>query len=821
VLATLNHPHIGAIYELEEIAGESALVLELVEGPTLAERLKRGPMPVVEALAVARQVADALDAAHQKHIVHRDLKPANIVLLSETASSSQPRIKVLDFGIATTGIVAGLDSEHESTTNLRTQPGQILGTPGYMSPEQARGQSVDKRTDIWAFGCVLFEMLTGRRPFDGQTVSDTVARILEREPEWASLPPGTPGPVRTLLQRCLRKDPEKRLHDIADARIEIDDVDLSASPPGEMRRPRPLKWIALAALVLSPLAAAIIFVQFHRSQPASELFEFSIDSPKNATLPSGYATFAVAPDGRHIVIVALSDNKPSLWVRPIGTPEYRQLPGTDGGKFPFWKPDSQEIGFFADGKLKTVPVRGGIPTVVCDAPAQTEGTETDDLGATWNRDDVIVFMSSAFTLQKVAARAGMTPLPITTLAVGETAHRWPSFLPDGQRFLYLALGQPGDLGDLRIGSLDGSPATSLGRFESNALYSDGHLVFLSGAQLVAQRFDASVGRLTGPHLPVVTTLKFTMWNRRGAFSVSENGVLAYNPGGPIVSEQRLTWRDRTGRSLGTFGAIGRFPTIDLSPDGTRVAVALSRDGSNSDIWIIDIARGDGVPLTSDPAWEFDPAWSHDSNQLAFNSNRTGGRFSLFSRAANGSGGDELLVAALAAAETPVWTPDDRSIVYGDDRDLWIRPLDGSQKPSVLWKTKARERAGTLSADGRWMAYTSDKSGRQEIYVRAFPSGDAEHKVSLDGGMAARWRGDGKEVFFLSLDSTMMAARVETANGFKAMVPEPLFASGLTLVNLRPYAVARDGQRFLIPMAVDPRDSPPITVSMNWQARAAK
>ena len=287
-------------------------------------------------------------------------------------------------------------------------------------------------------------------------------------------------------------------------------------------------------------------------------------------------------------------------------------------------------------------------------------------------------MSSAFKLQKVAVRAGATPQPITTLADGETAHRWPSFLPDGQRFLYLALGQPGDLGDLRMGSLDGSPAKSLGRFESNALYSSGHLVFLSGTQLVAQRFDASVGRLTGPHLPVVTTLKFTMWNRLGAFSVSQNGVLAYHPGGPIVSDQRLTWRDRTGRSLGTVGAIGRFPTIDLSPDGTRVAVALAKDGSNSDIWIIDIARGDGVPLTSDPAWEFDPTWSHDSNHLAFNSNRTDGRFNLFSRAANGSGGDELLVAAQAAAETPVWTPDDRSIVYGDDGDL---------DPSARWLSK--------------------------------------------------------------------------------------------------------------------------------------
>ncbi len=358
---------------------------------------------------------------------------------------------------------------------------------------------------------------------------------------------------------------------------------------------------------------------------------------------------------------------------------------------------------------------------------------------------------------------------------------------------------------------------SLGRYESNARYSAGHLLFLSGRQLVARRFDARTGQVTGPSFPIVTRPPFNEWNRLGAFSASESGVLATHPGGPILTDQRLTWRDRHGRTQGTVGELGRFPTLDLSPDGQRVAVSLVKGATASDIWIIDIARGDAVRVTSDPAWEFDPGWSHDGQQLVFNSNRIGGRVDLFQRASNGRGQDELLVAGRHAAETPVWTPDDRSILYGDEGDLWMLPLDRDRQPSIIWKTKARERAGSLSPDGRWIAYTSDASGRPEIYVRAFPSGDVEHKVSLNGGMAARWRADGKEIFFLSLDATMMGAGVETTPGFRAMIPESLFATGLSLVTLRPYAVAPDG-RFLIPMAADSRGATPITVTLNWPAR---
>ena len=691
-----------------------------------------------------------------------------------------------------------------------------------MSPEQARGEAVDKRTDIWAFGCVLYEMLTSHAAFDGPTFSDTLAVILEREPDWDGLPSATPAAIRTLLRRCLRKDPQTRLHDIADARIEIDECDPDAVPvTGGPQRRRSLGWLIAAVLVLASAVAASVFVQFRPPAPASEAFEFPVPPPQQATFPPRYGGFAVSPDGRQLVVTAASDRRSSLWIRPLAAPDYRQIPGTDGALFPFWKPDGSEIGFFAGGKLKIVALRGGLPMIVCDAPEIMEGSEYDEVGGTWNRDDTIVFMSKAYTLQKVSARAGAVPVPVTALAKGETAHRWPTFLPDGRHFLYLALEKAGEPGELRIGSLGGGPTTSLGRFESNARYSAGHLIFLSGAQLVARRFDAERRQLSGPVLPVVAAPKFTTWNNLGAFSASESGVLAHHPGGPIVTEQRLTWRDRAGRVQGSLGETGRFPTLDLSPDGRHVAASFVKGDAASDIWIIDLVRGDGVPVTSDSAWEFDPSWSHDGQRIVFNSNRTEGRVNLFVRAADGSGHDELVVAARSTAETPVWTPGDRSIVYADDGDLWIRPVDGGREPSVLWKTKAREKAGSLSPNGRWIAYTSDKSGRQEIYVRAFPSGDAEYKVSLDGGMASRWRADGKEIFFLSLDATMMAARVETSRGFTPTIPESLFATGLSLVTLRPYVVAPDGQRFLIPTAVDGRGPPPVTVVLNWPARLPK
>jgi Tol biopolymer transport system component len=819
VLASLSHPHIGGIYGLEEAGGVTALVLEFVEGETLAMRLRRGTLPMAEALSVARQIAGALDAAHQRQIVHRDLKPANIVLQRATSSAGTPSVKVLDFGLATT-VNDGVNVE-ERSTELRTEAGRILGTPAYMSPEQARGLPVDKRTDIWAFGCVVFEMLSGHRPFGGDSATDMVARILEREPDWTLLPPETPVPLRILLGRCLRKDSVTRLRDIADARLELDDLDSPASSWREQPRRPHWGWVAASVAVLSIVALVVLLALSRLSEqaPAVEALEFPVAPPDAGRFASHYGGFRLSPDGKNLVVTVISDNRPSLWVRPIGVPEYRQITGTDHALFPFWKPDSSAIGFFAGGKLKTVPLGGGVPTIVCDAPASArwEGAGYDEVGATWSRDDTIVFMSEAFTLQKVPARGG-APVAVTSLGAGEIAHRWPAFLPDGRHFLYLALTGTGAAGALRVASLDGGPPVPLGAFESSVVYADGHLLFLSGGQLVAQPFDPETRRTSAAPRAVARTTTFSTWNHLGAFTASQTGVIAYHPGGPIPVDQRLAWRDRAGRAGDAFGEVGRYTSFDLSPDDTRVAVSLKKTGKATDIWVIQPARGDGVPLTSDPAWEFDPSWSPDGARIVFNSSRLEGRPSLFSRASNGSGEDTLVLSARAGAETPVWRPDGRAVVYADGGDLWTYSIGEAQKPSLLWQTPTREMAPALSPNGRWLAYISDKSGRPELYIRAFPDGEDERKVSIDGAMAPRWRGDGREIYFLTLDAVMMAASVDSDSGVPGPI-EMLFPTSLSFASLRPYAVTRNGERFLMPVAIE--REPPITAVINWQARLPK
>ena len=640
-LATLNHPHIGAIYGLEEAEGVTALVLELVEGPTLADRLERGPLPVSDALAIARQIADALDAAHEKGIVHRDLKPANIVLQGGAAASGpmsgDARAKVLDFGLAKT-MAVGLEgdlTQRPSGSLDGTAEGRILGTPAYMSPEQARGQAVDKRTDIWAFGCVLFEMLSGRRPFDGDTMSDTFVSILERQPDWSALPAGTPASVRTLIDRCLRKDPKKRLHDIADAFIDIDDRDPALDSPASadvsaivarQRNRERLGWTSALLLGLALIAvASVLVIQSRRPQPAADPVHFTIGAPDNWLLTGNAFTgsapsFAIAPDGRHIAAVAFSQGLSMLWVRPTNRPPWRRLEGTEGATSPFWSPDSQSIGFFASEKLapgdtwiKTVRASGGVPVQLCVVGH-------GERSATWNRGGVIIF-GSVGGLQKIPS-AGGKPTPVTTLRNGENAHRWPWFLPDDEHFLYLALGA--GLNELRVGSLTANDSWSLGPFESNALYAQGHLLFVRGGKFMAQSFDTATRQLAGD--PVVLADETTALDegQRGLFSVSGTGVLGY--GSWKRSMSQLVWMDRTGKSLGTAGSPGYYVNLGLSLDDRRVAVSQVKEQlgaqPNVDIWIIDLARdGSAYRLTDDPAADFDPAWSPDGLRVTFNSCR--------------------------------------------------------------------------------------------------------------------------------------------------------------------------------------------------------
>jgi eukaryotic-like serine/threonine-protein kinase len=830
LLASLNHPHIGAIYGLEETDGVTALVLELVEGPTLADRLVRGPLPVSQALVVARQIIDALEAAHEKGIIHRDLKPANIVLHDgeRGSSSGDVRVKVLDFGLAKPLATSGEDSTRQAFDSFDgTRDGRILGTPAYMSPEQARGQTVDARGDIWAFACVLFEMLTGKRAFNGATATDVFARILEHDPDWALLPRDTPPAVRILLQRCFRKDPNKRLHDAADVRIELEDaegVTLGAPDPGAARplrrRHERLAWVVTALLTAAWIAVGVLY--WRRAPAPEQRIEFDVAPPENARFTGPAPEFAISPDARYVAFAATSEGVSRLWVRSLDTTALRQVPGTEGARSPFWKPDSQSLGFFATNQLKIVQLRGGSPTVVC---AVEHWEDAAVVGGAWNPNDVIVFGRANDPLWTAKAfQAGDSPRPLTTLGENEVAHRWAFFLPDGEHFIYLA--QKVDSDELRIGSLASQETISLGNFESHAVYAARRLYFVRGGNLIAQRFDTDTLRLEGEPQHLGAEVGIDAPYQRGMFSVSANGQLAYSRMARPPSQ--LTWLDRRGTVLGVSGPRGSFPNIDISPDDSRIAVSrmIAEPGSRPlfDIWVFHVAgRAEPRPLTDDPGWEFDPAWSSDGKQIAFNSNRPRpGKtpYQLYMRASDGSGQDVLREQAPRGdSMAPDWPSNGTSIVYEilgpGGIDLWTTPISGDPTPSVFLQTKHDEEDPVFSPDGRWIAYSSNATGRSEIYVRPFPlkEGVAEI-ISRDGGVLPRWRADGRELFFLALDGRMMVAPLDPRTGRRSGLPQRLFQTPLRPGHNRSYDVTRDGQRFLMPMM---DRGAPITVLLHSQS----
>ena len=837
LLATLNHPHIGAIYGLEEIDGVTALVLELLEGPTLADRLANGPLPIADALAIARQIAEALEAAHGKGIIHRDLKPANIVLQRATTASGVPssdaRAKVLDFGLAKT-MVAGLDgdlAQRPAGSFDGTVEGRILGTPAYMSPEQARGRVVDKRTDIWSFACILYEMLSGRRAFDGETISDTFVSILEHQPEWTALPAATPASIRTLLERCLRKDPRTRLHDIADALIEFEDGarpvastrSVTHAAPGMWDRMRDrLGWIVAAALALA-LGGTMLLTARHVVPVEPERVEFPLLPPDGFSLRQRAVEFAVSPDGQHVAFVAISKAGSSLWVRSLAAVDSRPLPGTEGARNPFWSPDSQSIGFFATNQLKTVQASGksGVVPFPWSGsftwPAEYAGFAPS---GTWSSKDVVVFgPSSQGDLYQIDVKKRGTPAPVTK--AGTTAYK-PSFLPDGQHFLYIsragAVATPyaGMTFQLRVGSLTTADAVVAERFDAIGLYAAGHVFFRRGLNLMAQSFDEESLQLEGDPLPLGVQVRRDMLL---GFSVSASGRLVFVP--PPTAQQQLTWRDRSGRPGETVGDPGVLGSLDLSRDGRQLAYSKVTPGPNgeaqTDIWLVDLTTGGSKRLTDDLSNDNDPVWSPDGKHIVFNSNRLG-RLDLFMRASDSSGLDVPLVRSKTDNSTVAsWSRADVLIfnVYNQNNrsDLWTMSLSGDRMPKLFLGSTHSELNGTFSPDGRWVAYQSNASGRDEVLVRPFPNKDPAQTISRDGGMYPRWRGDGKELFFVSTDGTMMAIGFDPASGLPKGVPRALFSTQIWMGDNRPYAVDRNGERFLLADVPDPR----LIVVMDWRA----
>jgi hypothetical protein len=815
VLASLNHPHIGAIYGVADFPGGRALVLELVEGPTLADRIAAGPIPLEEALAIARQIAEALAAAHELGIVHRDLKPANVKLRPDGA------VKVLDFGLAKAverGTVSVDATQSPTITSpAMTEMGVILGTAAYMSPEQAKGRTADKRSDVWAFGCVLFEMLTGRRAFAGEDVAETLAHILTKAPEWTLLPPETPPSIRRLLRRSLERDRSRRVADLADARLEIDERDSETAPAASTARGHWLPWaVASGALLLSMLAVASLYWR-RPPMETSAATRFLIGAPPKTELRG---SFAVSPDGRRVVLRGITGGKVLLWMRALESLEAHPFAGTDEAAFPFWSPDSRFIGFFAEGKLKKIAATGGPAQTLCDAP--------DARGGSWNADGVIVFAPRVLDVLYRVSSAGGTPAPLTTLdsSRGELGHFHPYFLPDGRHFLYLVVSSQPELEGIRVGSLDSRETKLFVNTHASGAYAPpGYLLFLRDRTLMAQKFDADRLAIAGEPFPVADEVDRLGPARLALFSVSRTGVLVHRSGSSEATQ--LTWFDRQGEPLGTVGPIANYSVPWLSPDESRVAFSSAAPGGgDSDIWLIDMARGTPTRFTFDPSPDLSPVWSPDGGRILFASLRDR-HGNLYQRAAGGGGADEVLVQSDFLKFPNDWSADGKFILYQElhpktAHDLWVFPLAGGQKQFPFLQTQFDERQGRFSPDGRWIAYASNESGAWQVYVRSFPDSGGKWQVSTNGGGQPQWRGDGRELYYLSEDRKVMAVDVRGSGPqFDAGTPQELFTLRVQSVGLPGprnfYAATKNGQRFLVVSTSGDPTASPTTVVLNWTA----
>jgi eukaryotic-like serine/threonine-protein kinase len=837
--SALNHPNILSIYDVGKLDGMPYLVTELLEGEDLRAILNGGRLPARKAIDYAMQIAHGLAMAHGKGIIHRDLKPENLFI------NKDGRVKILDFGLAKLRQlpVETMDNSDSAEQKQITGKGAIMGTVSYMPPEQVRGQEADHRADIFAFGLILYEMLSGRRAFQRDSQVEVMYAILHDEPpDLNETGRKFSAALVRIVQRCLEKQPVQRFQNAADLGFALEALSTPSDPQldlGTVSRPstkwsgslkawlktvRP-NWIVVACLLTGLLLTLLLgTLPFRQKPPADEVaMRFAIALPERAAMGRP----VISPNGNHLVYAATVEGKTQLWLRPMNSMEVRPLPDTEGvNGFPFWSPDSRFIGFVNDGKLIKMDPLKGTYQVLCKVP----GILGDFSGA-WNHEGTILLfgggLGDGIVLRASAEGGEPVPLPGIDQPRRGAAYRWPSFLPDGSHFIYLVTDTQHDTSDIYLASLDGKESKLLLAAGSSAIYAAspagaGYLIFARDEVLLAQQFDDHRLAITGESFRIADKVRVNI-NSLGSFSVSDNGTLVFDPRGDFYN-QRLAWFDRTGRQLGLIGAVGNYGGPRLSPDDGRVAVQ-SRDAkAGSDISLIELAKRTSSKFTFDPAEDFWPLWSPDGKQIIWASNREG-IHGIYRKLVSGLGRDELLLKSEVNLGPTDWSADGRFILCEQSDpitkiDLWVLPVEGDRRPFPLLHTPYNEASGRFSPDGRWIAYDSDESRKREVYVQSFPALGGKFQVSDKGGYFPRWRRDGKEMFYLSGDGKLMVVEVKTDSTFEKGIPQVLFDLAAAKIPLNSiYAVTTDGQRFIF--RIEETAPPSLAVMVNWSIALRK
>jgi eukaryotic-like serine/threonine-protein kinase len=846
-ISSLNHPNICTLYDVGHQDGGDFLVMEYLEGETLADRLRKGALPPEQALRYAIQICEGLEKAHRNGVIHRDLKPGNIMLTKAGA-------KLLDFGLAKpllgTAISAGAAANSltpptptmslsalASPSSPLTHEGSVVGTFQYIAPELLQGGEADARSDIFAFGCVLYEMLTGKPAFAGKNQASVIASIMALDPApVSSVQPLTPAGLDLVVANCLAKEAEERIQSAHDLLLQLRMISATSAQPANsetavpvrVRKSLKIAWGLVALLVIAGIVLAVVFA---RKAAESQYSTHSYILPPDKTeflFTNAGGTIAISPDGRRLAYtVHVGDQQDMLWVQALNSPVAQPLAGTEGAAFPFWSPDSRYVGFFADSKLKKIDANGGPPETLCDAGIGR--------GGAWNSSGTIIFSPSTTTGLSTVPESGGTPTELTQLSTddSENSHRWPQFLPDGKHFLYFMRSDTPEHSGIFVGSIGSKERRLVLHNAWPGIYASGYLLFLRDQTLMAQHFDTGKLAVDGNSVPVAENVTANEPSVYGVFTASDNAILILHTGGGTGSGFQLVWFDRSGKPLGpVVSGTDLFPSPALSPDGSRLAYSLF-DGGKSDIWVLDLKRQARTRITFGPRLQQNPVWTPDGKAIIYSSIRVpGGLAHLYKKTADGTGGEETILDSKNTLQVPVSVSHDgRYLAYlfneGKGYHLWVLPLFGDRKPFAVNELRPGvvEFSGVISPDGKWIAYASNESGPIQIYLKPFPNGPGKWQVSTShvGPAVINWRADGKELFFFTGTLDLNAVDFAVENGTPRLgSPHALFHLRSSAYGNPAFTVMPDGKRFIVNSAPEGASTGrPLTLITNWTADLKK